>query len=230
MDNPIRTQLLALAEPEYKAFSERLIPEAPHILGVRMPVLRKLAKTVAKEDFRGWLDNPDIHYHEEIILQGLVIGCAPMDAAERFLRISAFVPKIGNWAVCDAFCSSLTFVKANRERTWDFLQPWFHSGNEFEVRFAVVTALTFFADQEFAASALAIFNEIRQDGYYVKMGLAWAVAEYYIKVPEITEPFLFANDLNDFTHNKALQKITESFRVSPEKKALMRSLKRTKKA
>ncbi len=229
MEDPIRAQLFALAEPGYKTFTEKLTPDAPPVLGVRMPALRKLAKTISKGDFRAWLENPDILYHEEVILQGLVIGCAPMDADERFSRIAAFVPGITNWAACDTFCSSLAFIPQNRGRMWKFLQPYFRSQKEFEVRFAVVTALCFYADPDFAGKALETFNAIRQDGYYVKMGIAWAVSVYYIKVPWLTEPFLVNNDLDDFTHNKSLQKITESFRVSAEKKAWIRSLKRGKK-
>ncbi len=229
MEKTVREQLLAAAEPEYQTFSKKLGPDTEHILGVRLPALRKIAKEIAKGDYHAWLASSDCVYHEEILLRGLVIGYAPMDLDERFGQITAFIPKITNWAICDSFCNSLKFTADHKEQVWGFLQPYFASTHEFEIRFAVVTTLCFFGDRQFADQALELFGHIHHEGYYVKMAVAWAIAEYYIKLPDQTKPFLLNNDLDDFTHNKALQKITESYRISPEEKDLIRSLKRKKK-
>ncbi|MHC1772441.1 MAG: DNA alkylation repair protein [Flexilinea sp.] len=228
MEKIIREQLFAAAEPEYQIFSKKLIPDTEHVFGVRLPALRKLAKESAKGDYREWLADPDCVYHEELLLQGLVIGYAPMDVQERLNYITAFIPKITNWAVCDSFCNSLKFTKNNKEQVWAFLQQYFFSANEFEIRFAVVMTLSFFVDYQYVNQALQLFDHIRHDGYYVKMAVAWAVAEYYIKLPDQTKPFLLENNLDDFTHNKSLQKITESYRISSEDKVFIRSLKRKK--
>ena len=100
------------------------------------------------------------------------------------------------------------------------------STQEYEIRFAVVCLLDFFIQEDFIDRILSFFSSIHHDGYYVKMAIAWAVSVCYVKFPEKTESFLLQNTLDDFTHNKAIQKIRESFRVSKEKKEKLKQWKR----
>jgi len=111
---------------------------------------------------------------------------------------------------------------------WDFLQPYLSSDKEYEIRFGVVMLLLYFVEDEYIERVLQWMDRIRHEGYYVKMAVAWAISVCYVKYPEPTMAFLKNNTLDDFTYNKALQKIIESLRVDSETKHVLRSMKRRK--
>jgi len=227
--NPsIRKQLMEMADEEYRKFSSSLIPNVDNILGVRLPELRKLAKNIAKGDWRTYLAQADNRYFEETMLQGLVIGYAKTDIEERLRYVADFVPRIDNWSVCDSFCTGLKFTKNHRSLMWDFLQPYLSSDKEYEIRFGVVMLLLYFVEDEYIERVLQWMDRIRHEGYYVKMAVAWAISVCYVKYPEPTMAFLKNNTLDDFTYNKALQKIIESLRVDSGTKHVLRSMKRRK--
>lgn len=226
MELTIRKQLFNLAEPDYQQFSTRLLPGIDHILGVRVPILRKIAQKIAKGDWRSYLKTADDQYIEEIMLQGMVIGYAKCDVEERLAYISAFVPKINCWSVCDVFCNGLKFAKTNKREVWEFLQPYFSAKDEYLQRFAAVMLLEFFIDLEYIDHVLAALDQIKHEGYYVKMAVAWAISICYIKLPQPVMAYLKENALDDFTYNKALQKITESLRIDAQTKKILRDMKR----
>lgn len=214
----LRRQLAALSDEKYRRFSASLLPNVDNILGVRLPVLRKIAKATAKGDWQAYLAFASDSTFEETMLQGLVIGYVNACPEELLRQIARFVPKINNWSVCDSFCIGLKFTLANRDAVWEFLQPYFSSSAEFDVRFAVVMLLNFYMEPEWIDRTLARLNLVRHTGYYAQMAVAWAVSMYYVKFPEQTMPFLLQNSLDDFTFHKALQKITESLCVDKEQK------------
>lgn len=228
MENTIREKLMDLAEEEYRKFSSVLLPGTDNVLGVRLPLLRKLAVDIAKGDWRSYMAEAeaDSQYFEEIMLQGLVLGYVKADVEELLHYITGFIPKINNWSVCDSFCTSLKFTKKHKERVWDFLQPYLASKGEYELRFGVVMILNFYIEEKFIDRVLQLLDQIKHEGYYVKMAVAWAVSICYVELPEPTMKYLKNNTLDDFTYNKALQKITESYRVDKEMKDLIRSMKR----
>lgn len=222
----IREQILELADEEYREFQSRLCPGTSNIVGVRIPLLRSLAKEIARGDWRSYLENAENQYYEEAMLQGMVIGYADAETEERLAHVRAFVPKIDNWAVCDSFCSGLKFTKKNMDRVWEHLQLYVSSEKEFELRFGVVMLLNYYVESGYIEKTLELLDGIDHEGYYVKMAIAWAVSICYVKFPEATIAFLKNNSLDDFTFNKSLQKITESLRVDGETKMLIRSMKR----
>lgn len=226
MDKTVREQLMELAEEKYKRFASSLLPTIDNVLGVRLPILRKMAKTIAKGDWRTYLKQAENDYFEEIMLQGMVIGCVRCNLEEKLLYISDFVPKIDNWSVCDSFCVGLTFTKSNQERVWDFLQPYLQSNKEYELRFGVVMLLNFYVDPLYIHRVFEKLDTIKHDGYYVKMAVAWALSICYVKDPHATLTYLQQSSLDDFTYNKTLQKITESHRVDADTKNRIRSMKR----
>lgn len=222
----IREELINLADEKYKKFHSNLCPGVENILGVRLPILRKISKDLSKNNYKDYLDNDSIKYYEEIMVEGLIIGYIKVDNETRFKYIRNFVPKINNWAVCDSFCNNLKFTKKNMSEVWDFILPYTSSKNEFDVRFAVVMMLNFYIVDDYIDNVLSVLNHIHHDGYYVKMAVAWAVSFAYIHFPDNTLSFLKNNNLDNFTYNKSLQKIIESNRVSKEYKDLMRSMKK----
>lgn len=226
MEVDIRTQLLSMVEPEYQKFSAALIPNITNVLGVRLPALRKIAKQLASGDWRTYLETAEDEYFEEVMLQAMVIGHVQADLDELLKAIETFVPKIDNWSVCDSFCAGLKYTKVHSESMWAFLQPYLRSDQEYEIRFGVVMLLNFYLNERYIDQVLSALDQIRHEAYYVKMAVAWAISMAYVKQPEVTMRYLNRNTLDDFTYNKALQKITESYRVDPESKQMIRSMKR----
>lgn len=222
----IKEQLETLKEPEYQKFTASLLPGVESILGVRLPKLRQMAKKLAKDEWKEYLKEAKDDSMEEIMLQGMTLGYAKGNLQEKEEFLRAFIPKIDNWSVCDSCCNSIKIAKEQPEEMWEFLQEYLHSEKEFEVRFALVQLLNYYVNKEYLQRVLAEIDKISSEAYYVEMAQAWAVSICYREFPKETEPFLKQNHLNDFTHNKALQKITESQKVSKEQKAYIRSLKR----
>ena len=227
MIQEVKKQLYELADTEYREFNKKLMPGTENVLGVRLPVLRKIAKELAKGDYRLYLSEADETTHEETMLQGLVIGYAKMDMEERMEYLKNFIPKITNWAVCDSCCMGYHFMEKDREAWFSFLKDYWGSGKEFEIRFAVVALFSHFADQEYVQRIFQIFNSVQNEGYYVRMAVAWAISVFYVKFKEETEEFLENNHLDTFTQNKAVQKIRKSYRVSKEEKEQIKKFRRT---
>lgn len=225
----IKEQLISLSEEKYAAFQKKLIPGENNIVGVRIPQIRALAKQIAKNGWRGFLKDAENGSMEETMLWGLVIGYAKMDPSERINFIASFIPEIKSWAVCDTFCSNLKFTAKHKEVVFDFLKPYFKSENEFFVRFAVIMLMDYFIDDEYLGKVFKILDSVKHEGYYVKMAVAWAVSMCFVKFPEKTYIYLGSNSLDDFTYNKSLQKIIESYRVSSEDKEKIRKMKRPRK-
>lgn len=231
----VREELLALADPEYCAFHSNLLPGVDNILGVRVPKLRAIAKRIAKMDskdpgkdtWRTYLDCLQSEYYEEDMLHGMIIGYARMNEEERKLRLERFVPLIHNWAVCDCVCSTCKFFAEDPEKWFPYLLGQIKKGEEFSIRFGVVALMDYYITEEWIDRLLEIYEMIHQEGYYVKMAVAWAVSMCYVKFPEKTRKFLEEDQMDDFTHNKSIKKIRESCRVSKEEKDALNCLKRT---
>lgn len=236
MIEDVRKKLFALTDEDFKAFNEKLVPGTGETIGVRVPKVRDLARELAKEDAEGFLNemeaaDGDGFYQEELMLQGMVIGYAKLSLEERFRRLDAWVPRINSWAVCDCGNSTLKFMKKYPEECFAYVCKYLESEREYEVRFAAVTLMEHFVTEDFIDRLLEIYRKVCHEGYYVKMAVAWAVSVCYVKFPEKTRVLLEreseeAGGLPDWTHNKAIQKIRESRRVSPEEKEALNRLKR----
>ena len=226
-------------DEKYREFNRSLVPgETAPMLGVRMPHLRGIAKEIAKnageqmdvypyiEELAG-LEKDGQAYHEELMLHGMVIGYLKCDMETRKQLLDGFVPVINNWAVCDSCCMTYKFMKNDQAEWFSYLKKFLSGSGEYEIRFGVVCLLDHFVNEAYIEQVLSILEEIKQDGYYVKMAVAWAVSVCYIKFPKETERLLYENRLDDFTHNKSIQKIRESYRVSKEEKERLNLLKRT---
>lgn len=222
----IKEQLNQKKEVTYQKFISKLLPGIENILGVRLPELRKLASQLAKEEWKTYLHNALQDSYEEIMLQGMVLGYAKGDLKEKKEYLKNFIPKIDNWSVCDSVCSTVKLAKEQPEEMWEFLQPYLYSSQEFEVRFALVQLLNYYVNKNYLYLVLKAVEQIQCNYYYVNMAQAWAISICYREFPEETIPFLKENSLKNFTHNKAIQKITESMKVSKKEKEYIRTLKR----
>ena len=224
----IREQLESLAEPDFQQFMAKLIPniEQSKIIGVRLPALRKIAKQIAKGDWKYYLGEYPAKSYEEIMLQGMVIGYLKEDIEELLKQIEKFLPKMDNWSVCDSFCTGLKQTKKYPKEMWEFIGKYINDERTYFVRFSVVMMIFYYTDKEHIKQAFSYFDKIRHEDYYVKMAVAWAVSIYFIKMPEQTMTYLQNNRLDDFTYHKALQKIRESQKVDKETKEKIKEMKR----
>jgi len=226
----LRRRLLALAEPEYRNFSAGLLPNVgeERMLGVRLPALRALAKELARGDWQDYLRTASDASFEEVMLQGMTIGNVRAEPSEILPYVAAFVPKIDNWSVCDSFCTSLTLARRYPETVWDFLQPYLSDTMEYSARFGVVMLLHHYVTDAYFSRVLVALDRVPCGGrYYVQMAVAWAVSVCFVHDPGRTMAYLQEEtSLDDFTYNKALQKMIESFRVDGETKRVLRGMKR----
>ena len=226
--NLFREHLLSLAQEEYKKFSSSLIPNCNNMIGVRIPILRELAKQISKGDWRSFLIVASDEYFETVMLQGFVLGYIDVDCQIRLEYIRSFVPKIDNWSVCDSACSSFKFAQKNRAEVFDFLDTYFKSKEEYELRFAIVMLQNHFIVDEYIDSVLKILGNVNHSGYYVKMAVAWTLSICFIKYNDKTMSLICSDILDDETLKMTLQKIIESTRVDKDIKDEIRELKKQK--
>ena len=165
--NNLKDKLFELSDEKYKKFHSGLCPNTDNIIGVRLPKLREIAKEIAKGDWKDFLATSSNDYYEEVMINGLVIAYAKCDVDEKLNYIESFVPKIDNWAICDSFCNSLKFVNKNKEKVWEFIQPYLKSNKEFEIRFAVVIILNYYITEDYIDLILETLDEVKHEGYYV---------------------------------------------------------------
>lgn len=218
--------LPTLADEKYRKFQQGLIPDVKNLLGIRLPQLRSLAKQIQRGAAEEYLVVSRSDTYEETMLEGFVIGSLKGDIQNVLPYIRRFIPKIDNWAVCDSFCASLKITARHRQEMFDFLDPYLASPREFERRFALVILMDYFVTDDYIERVLRIYNTPQPSQYYVQMAAAWGLSVCYVKYPQQTMYVLENSKLDDFTYNKALQKIIESCRVDDKTKQLMRSLKR----
>lgn len=225
----IKLHLYELADKKYREFSAALIPGCNNMIGVRIPKLRSFAREIAKGDFRSYLAGAKDDTFEEIMLQGIVIGYSKCEIEEKIKFAKEFIPKISDWSINDVFCASFKCAGNNRERVFEFLLDYVTSESEFEQRVVAVMLMDYFLTEEYIDRVLEILDSLKNEGYYTKMGVAWAIATAYAKFPEKTYGYLIgSNSLDNFTYNKSIQKMIESYRVSPEDKEMLKKLKKTK--
>ena len=224
--NNLKDKLFELSDEKYKKFHSGLCPNTDNIIGVRLPKLREIAKEIAKGDWKDFLATSSNDYYEEVMINGLVIAYAKCDVDEKLNYIESFVPKIDNWAICDSFCNSLKFVNKNKEKVWEFIQPYLKSNKEFEIRFAVVIILNYYITEDYIDLILETLDEVKHEGYYVKMAVAWAASMCYAAFPDETLPWLQAARLDEFTYRRTIRKICESHQVNAEQKSHLRALER----
>lgn len=224
----IRETLLAQQDEEYRLFQAKLMPDvAPErIIGVRTPVLRKLAKEYAKrEDIAPFLQQLPHDYYDEYNLHGFIIShCKSYDKTIGY--IDAFLPYVDNWATCDSL-SPTVFKKHTADLSAD-IDRWLASGHVYTIRFGIGMLMRYFLDEHFDVKYADKVAAIRSDEYYINMMIAWYFATALAKQWESILPYLTEQRLDVWTHNKTIQKAVESYRITDGQKTLLRKLRRKK--
>lgn len=225
MRNQIIKQLKALQNKKFRDFSMKLLPDNEYILlGVRLPELRKIAKTLLNSDYTSYLREVKDEYFEEVMIEGFIIASLTEPFVTKKKLIKNFLPKISNWSICDSFVIT---IKDYSEDYYKFCKECLKSNNPYTKRFAIVSFLFYFLKNEHIDELLYLITNLNHPHYYVKMAIAWCLAESMVYYPEKTiEAMQKMKD--DWTYNKAIQKSKESLRISKKQKEHLNSLKRSK--
>lgn len=219
--------LYSVSDEEFRKFTCKLTPNTEYekVIGVKVPVLKSIAKSIIKENWRDFLSASDNGIFELIMLKGIIIATASMSIEERLEYIEQFLPMINNWNICDIFCTSFKPKACEKDKYLQYISEYFFDEREFYVRFAVVLSIKLCTDSNRINNAMQNLVKIKNDGYYAKMAIAWAISVYFIRAEDIVYPYLREIRFNEFIQNKSIQKICESLRVSKETKNDIRKYK-----
>ena len=224
----ITSELFRLQDIKYRDFQAKLIPTvaAETIIGVRTPALRSLAKELLKSDESSAKDFIEIlphKYFDENQLHAFIIS-ETKDFSTCIAQVEAFLPFIDNWATCDQL-SPRTFKK-HRPELLSFIKRWIVSEHTYTVRFSIGMLMQHFLNEAFDISYAEMITTVRSEEYYIKMMIAWYFATALAKQYESILPFIEEKKLDTWTHNKAIQKSIERFRIKDEQKKYLKTLKR----
>ncbi len=216
--------LKSQADEKYKTFSDALVPGIETSFGVRVPILRKIAKDIMKGNYEEYLQCEKSAYREEIMLEGFVMSQIKCGYPEMLALMKEYAEKINSWETCD-----IISFKGLKKYTAEFIKDvdyFIYSSNPWLQRFGFSLLMQFYLTDEYIDKTLGYVDSVDSDFYYVQMMQAWLVATAAAKQRDKTIEYLKRDKLNDFTHNKAIQKIHESYRISAEDKAFVTTLKR----
>ena len=224
----IQQKLFALRDEKNADFVAKLIPNIPPetILGVRTPALRKLARELRGSDLaRAFLDELPHAYFEENGLHAFFLEQIK-DFDECLAGVERFLPCVDNWATCDSM--SPPVFRKHRAALLPHIRRWLASGQTYTTRYGIKLLMDHFLDGDFRPEFLEMVSVIESEKYYVNMMRAWYFATALAKQWDSTLPLLAERRLDAWTHNKTIQKAVESYRISPERKTLLRGLRRPK--
>lgn len=243
----IRTQLFALQDKNYREFHARLMPniEKERIIGIRVPVLRKYAKELARgsrlflsvrgeklgcntvkendcDNVEKFLNSlPHYYYEENNLHMFLIMQMKDYDTALDYLE--AFLPYIDNWATCDSGVPSV--FKKHKKELLLHVYEWLDSDKPYTVRYGIGTLMRLYLDEDFDIKYALDVAKIRSEEYYVNMMKAWYIATALAKQYDAVLPILQEKLMDSWSHNKAIQKARESYRITPQQKEYLSTLK-----
>lgn len=221
----LQEELFKNEDSGFKEFHKKLIPttDEEKVIGVRTPILRKLAKEMIKSgEAKAFMHSLPHKYYEENQVHGFILS-EWKDYKECVEELEQFLPYIDNWATCDQ--TSPKIFKKHKEELLPNLERWLDSGQTYTIRFAIGMYMQHFLDEDFNSEYLERISQIRSQEYYVNMELAWYFATALAKQWDETIPYIENARLDKWVHNKTIQKARESYRISKEQKEYLKELK-----
>lgn len=223
----IRKKLEGLSDKSYKEFNEKLQSSKSDSLGVRMGDIRKLARELAKADWKAYVNGLNENdLFEEKLIGGMSVFYSRADIGEKIEYSEKIIPLIDGWAVCDSIYMTPKIKKTEKEAFWDYIVKCAFSRDEFRTRAGLISMLHSYIDEEYIDRIIETVDSIEYVGYYDKMGAAWLLADCMVKLPERTFEYMKNNSLDDWVYNKAITKMRESFRVSETMKSTLKTMMR----
>ena len=226
IEDDIRGWLQARQDTKYREMQVKILPSLSPgaIVGVRTPDLRKYAKEIGRrEDVKEFLESLPHRFFEENQLHAFIISDLK-DYGQCMTEMARFLPYVDNWATCDQM--SPRVFKKRRQELLPSIREWIASGRCYTVRFGLKMLMEHFLDDDFSPDYVEMAAGIKSDEYYVNMMIAWYFATALAKQYDTVLPFIEGNRLAPWTHNKAIQKAVESYRIAEEQKDYLRSLRR----
>lgn len=221
----IQKELFLNQDLGYRDFNSNLIPniDKEKIIGVRTPILRKIAKSYyKKENIEIFLNDLPHRYYEENNLHCFIL-CEMKDIDKLLERTEEILPYIDNWATCDSFSPKI--YKKYTEKVLDKIKEWINSEHEYTIRYGIVMLMNNYLDDEFNPEMISWVTDIKSDRYYINMAIAWYMSFALIKQYECAIKFIESKSMDKFVHNKSIQKAVESRRIEEEKKAYLKTLR-----
>ena len=222
----IQKKLFELQDKEYAECQSKLTPGIPRdaFIGVRVPEVRKLAKSYSKDpECQEFLKELPHQYYDENMLHGLVLS-EMKDYDDCIRAVDLFLPYVDNWAVCDIMSPKV--FKKHKEQLLEKIREWAASDLVYTCRFGLEMLMSHFLDEDYAPEYLEIPAGVRSEEYYVNMMIAWFFATALAKQWDTTIPYIEGNRLDTWVHNKTIQKARESYRITEEQKEYLKGLKR----
>lgn len=214
--------LFSLKDDEYKKFNQKIV-KTDNIIGIRLPILKNIAKIIAKNDYLSFIKNNKHQYSEEIMLHGLVITYLKIDFNESIKLFDEYIKYIDSWATCDSVVMNYKIVSKNLDICLIKIKEYLKSDKPFIKRVGIVL-LFYYLNDDYIDEVLKLINSVKSEDYYVKMANAWLISICLVKYYDKTVKFLKSCQLDDWTYNKALQKAIESYRIKD--KEILRKMKK----
>ena len=218
-------ELFRMQDKDYALMQTKIIPTvaADRIIGVRTPALRTFAKSLYKDsDIDAFLSSVPHQYFDEDQLHAFILSLEK-NFDKCIAEVDAFLPYIDNWATCDQLSPKV--FKKHPEKLFPYIQSWIKSDRTYTVRFAIGMLMQHFLDERFDVKYADLAAAVRSEEYYVNMMIAWYFATALAKQYESILPYLEEKRLDDWVHNKAIQKSVESYRITDEQKTYLKTLK-----
>lgn len=212
----LRKKLYELQDENYKNFCKKIIKD-DSIIGIRIPILRKISKEISKGNYESFLKISNPICYEEKMLYGLVICNIEKYSLDIFNYIDEYILKINNWSLCDTFCISLKIVKKYKTEFFEYILKNIKTNNNWIKRFCFVLLLNYYIEKKYIKVIFELCNKYNTNEYYVEMAIAWLITECFIKEEKITTKFLKENKLGLNINKKILKKINESNKINKEK-------------
>lgn len=222
----IESKLFEMQDLQYKAFHSKLMPTVnpDKIIGIRVPALRKFAKKISKtEEAKFFLQCLPHTYYEEDNLHAFLIEQIK-DYQSVIDELNRFLPFVDNWATCDSLTPKI--FSGHTDKLIGEIRKWMKSEHIYTVRFAVNMLMKFYLDGNFKEEYLREVADIKADEYYVKMVQAWYFATALAKQWDSAVIYISENKLEEWVHNKTIQKAVESCRINEKQKEYLKKQKR----
>ena len=223
--NEIREHLFSMQDTKYRDFQAKLIPtvEADSVIGVRTPELRKYATELIRQgDYDAFLQDLPHKYFDENQLHAFIVS-GIRDYEKCMEELCRFLPYVNNWATCDQMSPKV--FKKHKTELFKQVKEWIKSDETYTARFAIGMLMEHFLDEDFDPEYPKMVAKVRSEEYYINMMIAWYFATALAKQYDAILPYIEEKKLNAWTHNKAIQKSVESYRITPEQKDYLKSLK-----
>ncbi|MGN0771549.1 MAG: DNA alkylation repair protein [Christensenellales bacterium] len=227
LETNIKEQLQNKAEQEYRLFSLKLTPTNYEILGVRMPYQKLIAREITKcKNFEQYLAHAAPTSFEELNVYGFAIAYAKVYDCDKKLLMGRYFSLTDNWASVDSIVCACKFVAKKPDTYYDFVKKLVSDDKTFVCRAGIVLMMTYYLTDGYVDDVLATIRDVKSDQYYVETAKAWLVATALAKYWDKTINLLEARLLDKATHNRAIVKASESYRIIPEQKTHLKGLKR----